>query len=108
MTLAQAVTTFEAQFTLDEALKIDIIVDIVSGGIRRKGAPLPALYANQDAAIYEWLEVAEETARDCGPRFRWIERPALRQYQITISDNPATYRVTDSRWCVESRIVFSH
>lgn len=109
MTLPEAVTRFEALFVRDDALPVDIVVDVVSGGVRRKGAPLPLLYADQERAIDDWLDAAETTALSCVcAKFRWIEKPALRQYQMTISDVPATQRATDSRWCVESRIVFAH
>lgn len=108
MTLDEAITSFKAQFTLDDTLPADGVVDIVSGGVRRKGGPLPVLYADQERAIDEWHTAAERTALDCGARYRWIEKPTLRQYQMTISDVPATQRATDSRWCVESRIVFAH
>lgn len=109
MTLDQAVTRFAAQFELDETLKPDGIVDVVSGGIRRKGGPLPVLYADQERAVDEWLDAVETAALDCVcVKYRWIEKPMLRQYQMTISDVPATQRVTDARWVVESRIVYSH
>lgn len=108
MTLAQAVKAFEAQFDFGETRKPDVVTDLVSGGIRRKGGPLPFLYAYEEDAVDDWLEAATFHANLIGPRYRWIEKPELRQYQMTISDVPATQRVTDSRWVVESRIVFSH
>lgn len=109
MNLEDAVKRFQVQFKYDADIPADIVVDVVSGGVRRKGGPLPVLYADPERAVDEWLDAIETTAMDCiCVKFRWIEEPALRQYQMTISDVPATQRVTDARWCVESRIVFAH
>lgn len=108
MTLDQAVINFAAQYTSDDTLKADGVLDLVSGGIRRKGAPLPVLYADQERAVDEWFADLFANAELLGPRYRWIEKPELRQYAMTISDVPAMHRATDSRWVVESRIVFSH
>lgn len=110
MTLEQAVLDFEEAHTEDKSIPTDTVLDVCSGGVRLKGAPVPALYASADDAIDEWLAAIFQVSIEAGgeehPAYRWIERPTLQKYQITIMDATRTHRIASDRYAVESRIVF--
>lgn len=103
------VKMFDASHDLNEKVPAENVIDLCSGGVRKKGAPLPALYADQSAAIRSWYDALNEDLFEeivVGGGHRWIERPKIEKYQITMMDARGTHRLVDDRYTVESRIVF--
>lgn len=122
MTLEEAISNFENDYgEPDEALEATDIFDTYSGGVRKKGAPIPALYASKETAIEEWLRALYDVAVEWGPpaamslvvlkeprpKYRWIEKPVLDRYQITMADAKQTHRLTEDRFTVMSRVALA-
>lgn len=107
MTLNDAIEQFELLHTLDKVLEDgDRQIELCSGGERKLGKPLPALYADPSDAIDAWLY----SARTLAPRrsrFCWVSRPRLDTYQITMTDAKRTHRVAADRHVVTSTLILS-
>jgi hypothetical protein len=107
MTLTEAIALFEAKFssvTTDDKAQYSKDHPVCwSGGIRSFSDSAWALYATRDAAILDWLDAALSMAES--GTLRWLVRPELMEYIITISDQKGQHRVVNNRFAVKSQFV---
>lgn len=105
MTLDQATKDFESSFsaiTSAEKQQYERAFPILwSGGPRAFEEPSWALYASKDAAIVEWFEAAKSVVE--GSNLKWLVKPELLEFQITIADKNGSHRVVNNRFAVKSQ-----
>lgn len=105
MTLDDAVKDFESGFSavssgvtqqFDPALPV-----LWSGGPRAFNETSWALYAAKDSAIVDWLDAAKSVSD--GNTLKWVVRPELMEFQITIADRLGRHRAVNNRFAVKSQ-----
>ena len=105
MTLMQAILDFEQSFpevTSDVRQQFDPSLPVLwSGGRRAFTDPAWALYANKDDAIVEWLAAAKSVSK--GSKLKWVVRPELMEFMITIADKNGAHRAVNNRFAVKSQ-----
>lgn len=105
MILSDAITEFESGFSSvvsDEKQQFDPAKPVLwSGGPRGFLDTSWALYAMKDAAVAEWFEAAKSVTE--GSKLRWIVRPELLEFQITIADKLGRHRAVNNRFAVKSQ-----
>lgn len=107
MTLKELTEEFETGLIHDDYLQSNIIVDIASGGLQLKGAQPPVLCDTKETALDLWGSTARQYqyGLPAGTKFRWIEKPTLDLWKITITDARGTHRLVSDRFTVFARII---
>lgn len=98
----------ELEFLIDNTLDPDTAVTIVSGGKwPNEKDPLPALYANHDLAVEAWMNSFKSHIGHISEHdtlyIRWIEKPIMDRYQITVQDTKDMHRLVNDRFSVYSK-----
>lgn len=108
MTLDDAVKEFQSLFSHVESgvtQQFDPKLPVQwSGGLRAFDQTSWALYALQDDAILAWLKFAKKSIPG-SRRLKWIVRPELMEFQITIADRIGRHRAVNNRFAVKSQFV---
>lgn len=105
MILADAQSKFESKFeevTADDKQQGDKDLPVFwSGGKRGWEEPSAALYATKEMAVINWLDTVMSYAE--GGNLKWILKPELIEYQITIADKLGRHRSVNNRFAVKSQ-----
>ncbi len=105
MTLSDAIQSFESGFSSvssDQKAQFDPAIPVLwSGGPRAFNETATCLYAMRDAAIQEWFDAAVSLKE--GSKLKWIVRPELLEFQITIADKNGAHRAVSNRFAVKSQ-----
>lgn len=105
MTLPDAILDFEQSFSaVSSSLtqQFDPSIPVLwSGGPRAFTETATALYAMRDAAVVNWLDAAKSVKE--GSKLKWIVRPELLEFQITIADKNGSHRAVSNRFAVKSQ-----
>lgn len=105
MTLDDAVKDFESRFksvSTDVKQQYDRTIPVLwSGGPRAFEEGSWALFAAKDAAVAEWLEAAKSIIE--GSVLKWIVKPEILEFQITIADKIGRHRSVSNRFAVKSQ-----
>lgn len=101
----------EPDETLSGSVSLSGTINIYSGGERKIGAAIPALYSSKDVAVQAWLDAFHKLAtvslsNSKKPSYRFLGEPELDTYRITMEDRRATHRLVDDCHTVCSRVVF--
>ena len=107
MTLDEAIRNFESRF--EEVIPTKAVDEdlaqprICAGGIIDGKELFPALYSSKDQAIMEWLDQATSHAGYSRAKLRWILKPELCEFQITMADKLGRHRIVSPRFTVKSQ-----
>ena len=109
MTLSEAVACFEAAFdAVSSDDKAQFVKDLPvqwSGGEKAFGEPAWALYSTTKDAIDAWANAVYGLH---GKSLKWIVRPELMEFQITIADKIGRHRAVSNRFAVRSQFTMEH
>ena len=107
MTLSDAVAQFESRFASVSSgvtQQYDPSLPVTwSGGRRDFPQPAWALYSTKDDAILAWLDTAVTFFH--GGSLKWVVRPELLEFMITIADKNGAHRAVNNRFAVKSQFV---
>ena len=108
MRLEAAIEILEADLLVDNTIPLDTAHTITSAGPwEDEKKPVPALYATEILAVQAWLKVMQEhigAANDKEDIYvRWVEKPVLYRYQITVMDTKDMHRLVSDRFSVYTR-----
>jgi len=109
MKLESAVKALEAEFGIDDEIKIEdgLTIDIYSGRIELY-KEAPALFASSDSAVESWARAVIDEL-NFHPlhriKIRWLEKPKLHRYQMTEMDYAGLQRLVVERWAVTSKLL---
>jgi len=107
MDLVAATREFESKFDTVESTKLTDTshLDVVcSGGTCAENAPVPILYLEKEQAVKDWLTTATEKA-GTAKVLKWVTKPELVKFQITMADNKRGHRVVSDRYAVRSKFI---
>lgn len=91
----------------DKTLLIGNTVEICSGGTRKNERDeLPALYLSETAAVNAWTDSVAK-ALEKPIRWKWADKPVMRQLQITMTDMREQERLVQNRWAVTAKITYT-
>lgn len=108
MDLQSAVTGVEtkcaAVLPLEKGTKVDHLHVVCSGGTCANNEPVPILYLDKGKAIEEWFNTAIAMV-SADSTLRWVDKPELVRFQITMADNKRGHRVVSDRYAVRSKFI---
>lgn len=109
MDLSEACLKFEKLFEEIHQPEQFIMTDtsqlecVCSGSTCAQDKPVPILYLDKIQAVEAWLETA--SIRATAGILRWVSKPELIKFQITMADNKRGHRVVNDRYAVRSKFV---
>ena len=105
MTLSDAIEKFESKFdTVEADVKNQDDKELCvywSGGKRSWSETSAALYATKEMAVEMWLDTVLSYVE--GNTLKWVLKPELLEYQITIADKKGMHRAVGNRFAVKSQ-----